>query len=180
MRRCLNKIALFVAFTVLLLGGSAGAVSVEGLFKELGIIAPRVRLEAPAFSLTTIDGKRVGLEQFRGRLVVVNFWATFCAPCREEMPSMERLWQRLKGRGLVILAISVDRGSPQRVEEFVEQTGVSFPVLLDPKGKVRREYEIFALPTTYIVGRDGRFLGKVVGERVWDSDGFIELFERLL
>ncbi len=158
----------------------AGQSCADTLFKTLGIMEPEVRLEAPAFSLDTLDGKELGLEEFRGKLVLLNFWATFCAPCRDEMPSMERLWQRFKEKGLVIVAVNVDRGSADRVRRFVEEVGVTFPVVLDPGGRVRRNYEIFALPTSYIIGRDGKFLGKIVGERRWDTPEFKELFERLL
>ncbi len=175
----MKKLALITSL-LMVLAGPASWVLADELFKKLGIIEPRVRLEAPAFSLTTLDGKELRLKDFRGKLVLLNFWATFCAPCRAEMPSMERLWQRFKHRGLVIIAINVDRGGRERVKRFVEETGVTFPVVLDPQGKVRRNYEIFALPTSYIIGQDGRFLGKVVGERMWDEPGFIELFDKLL
>ncbi len=171
---------LIMAILLFATVGFAGQSCADTLFKTLGIIEPSVRLEAPAFSLTSLDGKELGLEEFRGKLVLLNFWATFCAPCREEMPSMERLWQRFKEKGLVIVAINVDRGGADRVKKFVEEVGVTFPVLFDPEGRVRRNYEIFALPTSYIIGRDGRFLGKIVGERRWDEPEFTELFERLL
>ncbi len=176
MRRPLLIIALLLVAVV----GLAAHAHADELAKKLGIIKPKVRLEAPAFSLQTLDGKRLELKEFRGRLILLNFWATFCTPCRTEMPSMERLWQKFKNRGLVIIAISVDRGGKKRVEKFVEEVGVTFPVVLDPEGKVRRKYEIFALPTSYIIGRDGKFLGKIVGERKWDDPQFMQFFEKLL
>jgi peroxiredoxin len=150
------------------------------LFSELGVIRPKVRVEAPGFTLASLGGGDRSLEEFKGKVILLNFWATHCEPCREEMPAMERLWREMKKRGLVIIAVAADRGSPKKVEEFCKTTGVTFPVLLDPEGDVRRTYEVTVLPMSYIIGRDGKFIGKVIGEREWDGRAAFEFFEDLL
>jgi peroxiredoxin len=169
-------IAASVAFVI-----TSGAYA-EDLFSGLGVIRPKVRVEAPPFTLASLGGGERSLEDFEGKVILLNFWATHCEPCREEMPAMERLWKELKDRGLVIIAVAGDRGfwSKSRVEKFIKTLGVTFPVLLDPRGDVRRTYEVAVLPTSYLIGKDGKFLGKVVGERRWDGSEAFELVESLL
>ncbi|MFQ5464449.1 MAG: TlpA disulfide reductase family protein [Thermodesulfobacteriota bacterium] len=113
---------------------------------------------------------------------LLHFWATWCAPCRKEMPSLDGLGRELRGRGLEIIAVAEDRGwwSRGRVEKFVKRHGLTFTVLLDPGGKVREDYEVRSLPTTYIIGRDGGFAGKAAGERDWNGEALRKLIEGLL
>ena len=156
----------------------------EDLFDAMGVIRPKVRLEAPGFTLASLAGGEASLSDFKGKVVLLSFWATWCKPCRKEMPAMERLWQELGGEGLVIVAVASDRGSFKKVErrvgKFIRELGVTFPVLLDPAGEVRRSYEVMGLPTSYIIGRDGKFRGKVMGEREWDGEAALEFFIDLL
>ena len=141
---------------------------------------PKQRLTAPAFQVQDLDGNDVSLEGYRDKVVLVHFWATFCIPCLEEMPVLESLWQQYGGEGLVILGIAGDRGNTKVVREFAEKTGVSFPVVHDSDGRVRNQYEVAALPTTYLVGRDGKISGRAVGTRSWDEPGGREVIETLL
>lgn len=134
------------------------------------IDVPRERLPAPTFTLKTLDGTRVRLADFRGRpLLMVHFWATFCKPCRKELPALDRLARDLGGNGLTVLAVAVDRGNPRVVGRFVRDHAIGLTVPLDPGGEVRTAYEIDALPTTYLIGPDGRFVGRAIGPRAWDS-----------
>ncbi len=112
--------------------------------------------------------------------MLLNFWGTFCVPCREEMPQLEALWQSFKDQGFTVIAIATDRGNAKEVERFVRETALSFPVVLDPDGKVRRNYEIIGLPTTYLIGRDGRFHGRVIGARDWANAEAKSMIQRLL
>jgi hypothetical protein len=96
------------------------------------------------------------------------------------MPALETLWQRYRERGLVVLAIAADRGDSRVVSDFAVNTGVSFPVLLDPDGVVRNRYEVVALPMSYLVGRDGRFSGRIMGTRDWNGPAGREVIETLL
>jgi peroxiredoxin len=166
-------------FTLLLAIFSPALCGAEMPF-DSSVIKPKLRVKAPAFSLSLLDGSEVRLLDFKGKVVLINFWATWCAPCKEEMPSMERLWQKLKERGFVVIAINQDRGSPKAARKFSNRLGFSFPVLLDPAGTTRRTYEVTGLPTSYIIKRDGKILGKVIGTRAWDGAESIEFFERLL
>jgi peroxiredoxin len=147
---------------------------------EFEMSFPRQRLPAPAFTLSDPENSPYSLDEYRGKVILLHFWATFCAPCLEEMPALETLWQRYRERGLVVLAIAADRGDSRVVSDFAVNTGVSFPVLLDPDGVVRNRYEVVALPMSYLVGRDGRFSGRIMGTRDWNGPAGREVIETLL
>ncbi len=148
--------------------------------QAMRITAPRQYLPAPNFTLTTLAGQTLQLSHYRGKVVLLNFWASFCTPCREEMPALEALWQDYREQGLVVLAIAADRGSIDPVRSFVEAGNYSFPIPLDPDGVVRKQYEVMALPTTYLIGREGHFTGRVLGVREWNSARGRMLVQKLL
>jgi len=127
------------------------------------------RLPAPAFTLSTLQGQTVHLHDYHGKLVLLNFWATWCPPCREEMPSLQSLWQDFKNRDFIILAVAADRGNKKGVARFTARLGLEFPILLDPDGQVRKRYEVFGLPLTYLIGKDGKILGRFTAAQAWDS-----------
>lgn len=135
---------------------------------------------APDFSAPNLDGQAMRLSAYRGQVVLVNVWATWCPPCREEMPSMERLYQKLADRGFVILAVSQDETGADGVKTFVEQTKVTFPVLLDPDGNVGRSYGVWGYPESFLVDRTGNIVEHVVGPREWDASGQVAAIERLM
>jgi len=150
-------------------------------FDAPGITPPKQRLAAPDFSLSTTDGRTVHLSDFRGKPVLLNFWATFCVPCREEMPALQTLWKAYRHAGLVVLAVAADRDkSGAAIKAFLASTDVGFPVLLDSDGEVRRRYEVQALPTSYLIGADGRFLGRIIGPRRWNGEPFRKQLKSLL
>jgi len=166
-RFCALVVALAWAVSAQAGPAMAGALSV--VLDDFGVQQPRVHKPAPAFSLARLDGGQMGLADMRGKLVLVHFWATWCVACRHEMPQIEQLWQRYRKRGLMVLGINVDRGDLDSVRAFVRERGVSFPTVLDPSGSVRNRYEVRALPTTYLIGRDGKIIGRIIGERDWAS-----------
>lgn len=151
-----------------------------GAFSDMGVIRPKVSMPAPDFTLTDMDGERRRLSDYRGDVVLIHFWATWCAPCRTEMPDIHRMSESFDDKGLKVLCVNVDRGKRQAVESFMQEIGLHFHTLLDPKGKARKQYEIFALPTSYIIGRDGKIIGRIVGERDWSSAKSKALIEYLL
>ncbi len=137
-------------------------------FEQMGVVAPKTVKPAPDFALTDIHGKPVSLGDFRGKTVLLNFWATWCGACKEELPSMERLYQSLKGKGFEIVAISIDRGNQDRVKKYAREYNLSFPILLDPDQKIRKNYYIMGLPTSYLIDPQGQLRGFVSGARTWD------------
>jgi cytochrome c biogenesis protein CcmG/thiol:disulfide interchange protein DsbE len=141
---------------------------------------PRERLLAPGFQLPDLGDTPTGLEDYQGKIVLLHFWATFCTPCLEELPALESLWRRYRETGFVIVGIAADRGSADGVRKFADAAGVTFPVLLDPEGVVRNRYEVIALPMSYLIGRDGRFSGRILGSWDWQDPQASDYIESLL
>lgn len=129
---------------------------------ERDTAAPQEGAPAPDFTVETLDGQRLRLSDLRGQVVVLNFWATWCGPCREEMPLFERAAAEFAGQGLVLIAINVQE-RPGAVRTFVERLGLTYPIGLDEKGTIARRYRVRSFPTTYFVGRDGTVEGRRVG-----------------
>lgn len=134
---------------------------------------------APAFSLKDTEGKTVSLKDYRGKVVLLNIWATWCKPCRDELPSMELLYRKLKDQGFIILAISIDK-NPDIVKPFAEKLGLSFPILLDPKEKASRLYRITGIPESFIIDRDGIIRARIIGARDWLNKPFVESLKQFL
>ena len=119
---------------------------------------------APNFSLKTADGKSVDLKKLQGQVVVLNFWATWCPPCRAEIPGMIEVYGAYKAKGLEIVAVSLDRGGWKDVTPFVQKMGMKFPVVLDQEGELATAYGgIQYIPTTFIIDRKGNIVSKHVG-----------------
>lgn len=154
-------------------------VEYERLYSSLGIQRIDPPEEVEDFILKTLKGGTVSLKDYRGKLIFLNFWATWCPPCRAEMPSMQRLWEEFKEEDFVILAINI-REENKPVSSFMNERGFSFPVLLDEKGKVARSYGIRGIPTTFFLNPDGEATGKAVGARDWDSEESFQLIDELL
>ncbi len=158
------------------------AVSVwaaQDTFENMGIVKPRVERNAPGFSLQDIHGNTVDLRDFRGKPILLNFWATWCEACKEELPSMQRLYETMKDQGVEVVAISIDRSNFDRIRKYVDQYNLTFPILLDPDQKVRKNYYIMGLPTTYLIDGEGKLKGFASGARVWDSPDSIQVMQSL-
>lgn len=149
MKRILNIITvgllLSAAFSGILLSGCSGSASEYG---------PEIGKLAPDFTLTSLDGQEVSLSGFRGRPVLLNFWASWCGPCLMEMPFLQEIYQKWAGGGLVVLAVNLQE-DPITVKEFVENTGLAFPVLLSPGNEVPLVYNIRGIPATFFIDADG-------------------------
>ena len=171
---------LLGAVSLLLLGASLVIVSVKG-----GKAAPDVRPEvgylAPDFTLPDLDGKTVRLSDFRGKKAIfLNFWATWCVPCRQEMPTMEKAYQEYKGRGLEILAVSLAAGSKSVVKNFMQELKLSFPALLDPEMEVLRLYRQFSIPASFLIDKQGIVRHRELGYRDWTTPESRKLLEAIL
>jgi peroxiredoxin len=140
---------------------------------------PQVGVPAPEFTLPDLEGKPHHLADLRGRVVVLNFWATWCPPCIDEMPSLQRLHQAFADRGVEVVAVSVDERFSD-VGAFVRKFHLTFTVLHDDGKKVSRKYQTFKYPETYILDREGRLKSKVIGPRDWASPTVIRDMVELL
>jgi peroxiredoxin len=147
---------------------AATAATATDPTKALGLQAPEEVVEAPGFSLPDLTGKKIQLRELRGKLVLLNFFATWCGPCRDEMPGMERLFRIHRDNGFVVVAINVQE-SAKTVRPFVQQLKLSFPTVLDAEASVSREYGVRALPVTFLIGRDGNILWRAMGGRDWEG-----------
>ncbi|MGQ0561552.1 MAG: TlpA family protein disulfide reductase [Gemmatimonadota bacterium] len=134
---------------------------------------------APAFSALTLDGDTFSIEAARGKVIVLNVWATWCAPCLAEMPALERLHQKFRGRPVEVIAVSADL-DPAPIEPFVEQLGLTFPVIHDRERVLENRYLVHGLPTTFVIDTEGRIVRRVLGARVWDDAAHAALIEELL
>jgi peroxiredoxin len=171
----------FAAVIALLaLWASPEVASSEDPFKALELIRPQRVRAARDFAVQTPDGRSLKLADFRGKVVFVNFWATWCPPCKEEMPSMERLYRRFKERGFVVVAVSVDAEGASVVGPFVQETKLTYPVGLDPKMALANDYGVRALPSSFLVDRQGNVTALAIGPREWDSRAAHAVIETLL
>jgi peroxiredoxin len=147
---------------------------------------------APNFELTSIDSKIYHLSDFKGKVVLLNFWATWCGPCVLEMPSLERLHQSLKAKGLEVITINMDApGSDSAVKKFAESYGLNFKVLRDPQYGAADKYGVSGFPETFLIDREGKFIAfndpasgrqsvRIISDRPWDSGKYLKQIESLL
>lgn len=148
--------------------------------RGLGSEKNEVGYAAPGFTLRNIDGNWDSLSNYKGRVVILNVWATWCGPCRIEMPSLESLYRRFRSEGVAVLAVSIDKGADDAVKSFANEYQLSFPVLLDSEGQVERLYPTFSIPATYVIDKDGLVVAKVDGAKNWESRETFEAVEYLL
>ncbi len=137
-------------------------------------------IPAPNFTLKSLNGEEVSLSQQRGKYVLVNFWATWCGPCKVEMPSLETLHQRFKSKNFSLLAISNDMFGAQIVEPFIKANNLTFPVLLDQQLQASNKFGVVSLPTTFMINPEGNIIGELRGAEDWASPDNILYFENLL
>jgi peroxiredoxin len=163
-------------------GHHAGsATPVLDAFEKAGITEFKDGQRGPAFSLLTLDGRRAALDDYRDKLVILNFWATWCVPCTDEMPTLEALWKAYGARGLVVLGVSVDRGAPRALlEPYVRNLALTFPILLDPDSGTATAWRVTGIPATFVVRPGGEVAGVAVGAREWQGESMQTLLEGLL
>lgn len=157
-------------------GKKKGEISSTQKLKE----SPQEGFLAPNFSLQDLGGEQISLSDFKGKVVILNFWATWCAPCRREITSLDRLYQLRKDKGFEILAVSVDRTSLSKVTSFVANYQMSFPVLRDQRGEIGQRYWAKAIPTSFLLDKKGVIRWKVVGAREWDDAYVLSKIDQLL
>lgn len=147
--------------------------------RELDLVRPSRLKQAEDFTVALLRGEPLRLSAQRGKPVMINFWATWCGPCRQEMPAMERLYRRHREHGFVLLAVSVDTDASV-VRLFLEQYQLTFPVALDSKMNLANVYGVRALPSSFLIDRDGNLAALALGPRAWDNRVAHALVERML
>lgn len=179
----LGRLRLYAGHAVvaLLVALSAGAALAQSDDIKLGeFIAENPPQPAPAISFTDMAGNAVSLTDFKGSVTLVNLWATWCQPCLKEMPSLIR-FQAKEGAALKVIALSEDMGGPDKVKAFVDRHDLGkLPIYLDPKNTALRGFALRGLPTSILIGKDGKVLGKIEGEADWDSDKIASAIKPLL
>jgi peroxiredoxin len=158
-------------------GALAAAVLLAAACQRGGAL---VGQPAPEFSLSDLAGRTVRLGSLQGRVVLLNIWATWCEPCRQEMPAMQALYERLGGPDFEMLAVSADQGSDETVVRFVREYGLTFPVLRDPELQVAGRYRVTGYPETFVIDRNGRVVAHRIGPYEWDSEASVAVFRRLI
>lgn len=175
----MNKIVCFVLSLFFALN-SLVASAEEDPYDKLGIIEPSLEHQALPFTLKDLNGNEVSLSDYKGKAILINFWATWCGPCIQEMPAIEKLYNIFKDKGFVVLAVSIDQGGIDIVKSFVEKHHLTFPVLLDSSHKVWKEYNVTGIPASYLISPKGVVKGFAIGSREWDSDTAMELIRNLI
>jgi len=157
------------------------AVLVLGLKLSPEIFPVEVGSTAPAFTATDLKtGQSAALADYKGQVVLLNVWATWCEPCKIEMPSMEQLEKQLGPQGLKIVAVSIDEGGADVVKQFARDYGLTFRILHDPAGRIQRIYQTTGVPESFVINRQGKIVKKVIGAADWDATVNQDLVRRLL
>ena len=176
------RLFLFMVATLCLPARSMAQVkpgnSTSDLLKSIGMTKPAMS-KAPDFNLRDIGGGTVSLSSYRGRLVLLNFWATWCGPCRDEMPSMENLSRNFGGQGFTLLALN-QKESAAQVTRFMRTHGLNFPTPLDHDGRVSAAYRVFGIPVSYVIDGSGNAIGLASGARDWATQEVVEVFRKLI
>lgn len=180
-QRIISGIALCVlaALATALSTPAAERPALPELLKALNVSGYPSAMQAPPFKGVASDGQRVSLAGLSGRVVLLNFWATWCAECRHEMPVFERLHRELSAPGLAVVGVNA-RERTTTVREYAKELRLTFPLILDPKGTISAAYGVIGLPTTFLIGRDGRPVALAIGPRDWNGEPARALIQALL
>jgi peroxiredoxin len=150
-------------------------------FERAGVTELKEGQRGPAFRLPLFTGGEATPDTWKGKLVVLNFWATWCTPCTAEMPALEALWREYRERGLVVVGVSVDRGAPRTlIEPYLRNLDLTFPILLDPNMETANAWRVPGVPATFVIRPGGEVTGMAIGIREWNSKEMRALLERML
>jgi peroxiredoxin len=170
---------VLIAVGTILAVPEASRADTTELLQKLNLTAYSRITKSPEFNGRTVDGGTVSLVSLRGKVVVLNFWATWCLECRPEMPMFERLHREFAAQGLTVLGINAREGT-EAIRAYAKELGLTFPLILDSKGEINGTYGIIGLPTTFLIGRDGQAVALAVGPREWANASARTLIQTLL
>ena len=170
-------VIIFVALTVLVIILS---LKLNDSAEFSNQVAIESGIPAPDFTFPGLDGKMVSLSDYKGKVVLVNIWATWCPPCVDEMPSMEKLYRKFKGENFEILAISIDEPGSEAVAPFMKKTRLTFPALIDSKGAIKPVYRISGIPESFIIDKHGILIKKIVGPVDWAAPKVFRFISSLI
>lgn len=172
-------VGVLVAVFVVCRFAYAEQTALTSLLKPLDLVGYRSGTMPPRFSARTIDARQISISELRGRVVIVNFWASWCLECRPEMPALERLHREFTAHGLSVISVNA-REDRAAVSQYARELGLTFPLGLDPDGKINSLYGVIGLPTTFVIARDGRAVAFAIGPREWGSASARAMFGALL
>ena len=180
-RRITSSIAAcgIVALMTIVNAPAAERPALAELLKALNVSGYPSVMQPPEFSGFTADSQRVSLAGLSGRVVLLNFWATWCLECRPEMPAFERLHREFSAQGLAVVGINAREGT-STIREYAKELGLTFPLIPDPTGKINSAYGVIGLPTTFLIGRNGRAVALAIGPREWSGKPARALIQALL
>ena len=167
------------AAVMILASFSMNAASTSDTLMNLGISIAKSPLDAINIELEDLQGTMRSLTSYQGKVVFLNFWATWCGPCRSEMPSMQKLYDELKDEGFEIVAVNLQESRSQ-VKSFMDNEKLTFPVLLDKDGQAGAVYGARSIPTTYLIDREGKIFARAVGAREWNSPEIVAVLRDIL
>lgn len=183
-----NRVIIWVVLLLLVVGMGVFYFTRES--KEISEInpipnpkekeSPQEGFLAPQFALSDLSGKSVSLADFRGKVILLNFWATWCSPCKREIPSLERLYQKRHDKGFEIVAVNAERSPASTIASFAGKYQMSFPILLNPQGEVASKYWVRAIPTSFLLDKKGVIRWKIVGGKEWDAQDVLQRIDQLL
>ncbi len=167
---------LVILVVIVLVFGASFFLKVKPSAKKIITTGDR----GPEFTLPALNGRSVSLSDFRGKIVMVHFWATWCPPCVDELPTLDKLNQSLAGKHFEMLAVSVDEGGADTVMSFLQRNNLKVPVLLDTSHTVSSQYGTYKFPETYILDREGIVRYKVIGPRDWRDPAALQLLQNMV
>jgi cytochrome c biogenesis protein CcmG/thiol:disulfide interchange protein DsbE len=170
----------FLACAILSFFCLAGNTDASSLSSKIDIKPIKGNRTLPSLNLEDLKGTKVDLKGFKGKVIFLNFWATWCGPCKEEMPSMEAFYQRFKDRNFIFLTFSVDYEGPKPVREFIAKNRYTFPVFVDQKSEALDIFEVTGISTTFVIDKQWKLLGKDIGPRNWTSSEIVSYLTQLI